>query len=220
MGVPGLCLFVCGCKIGPPELGWPPNELSERLAMHPLYADQVGTWDEPLPVTINGVVYPSQLYNGVQRFVPDRSVELRFARGAVDLNRLALRTIQKSYPLEKYIDLLAKSAYSVCGFESSVSQLIENNPHAWPGELEDYFLLHNPLWEMSQEEMDAKLAPKLLSPAELSAKVTEVVARQRVAGHLSLSSAMAELKALGDCVDQKAAVSMVRAALEAPSTRV
>jgi len=117
---------------------------------------EVGEWAEPIMVKVNGKEYATQLYNGVQRFVPNRVVEYMMdneakefelnrgpGRSGNDLNTIAIKVLEGVIPLEDYIEFQTMHGYSVAGFCDSIDSFIDN----FAGEAEDLFTVENPLWE-------------------------------------------------------------------------
>lgn len=116
----------------------------------------VGEWDQPVMVKVNGKDYPTQLYNGVQRFIPNRVVEYMVnneinefnrnrgpSQSGNDLNTIVIKVLEGVIPLEDYIEFSTMHGYSVGGFCDSIDSLLDN----FPGEPEDWFVIENPLWD-------------------------------------------------------------------------
>lgn len=96
------------------------------------YFDKSTAESDVIMVKVNGKEYPTYLYKGVQRFEP---------------NELAMDVLQKRISLEDYIAFYTMFGYSVDGFCDALESHIGFNEHIYPGEIEDYFTIENPLWE-------------------------------------------------------------------------
>lgn len=117
-----------------------------------------GEWEQTIIVKVNGKEYPTQLYDGVQRFVPNAIVEHivdqayeAFVKKEntldIDLNSIKIKVLNGELPIKDYIEYLTMFGYSVSGFCDAVYSTIELNSHIFPGETEDWFTIENPLWE-------------------------------------------------------------------------
>lgn len=108
-------------------------------------------WPAEVMVTINGREYPTQLYDGVQRFVPNMATmayfDNNFMKGPYDLNAMAVAVVERTIPLDDYIAFIVQTGPSVGYLCDSIESKVQFNPDFFPGEIEDHFDLHNPLWE-------------------------------------------------------------------------
>lgn len=123
---------------------------------------EVGKWDEPVMVKVNGKEYATQLYKGVQRFIPNQIVEYiadqiteafmnKESTLEADLNSIKIKVLQGDLPIEDYIEYLTMFGYSVSGFYDAVCSTIGLNEHIFPGAIEDWFVIENPLWGEVEE---------------------------------------------------------------------
>lgn len=114
--------------------------------------------EQVIMVTVNGKEYPTRLYNGVQRFVPNEIVQ--YMNDAVldafmnkkdtlgiDLNSLGIKLRKRELPLQDYIEYLTMIGYSVSGFCDAVYSIVEFNDHIFQGDTEDWLTIENPLWD-------------------------------------------------------------------------
>lgn len=113
------------------------------------FATVKGQWEEPVIVTINGKEYSTQLYDSVQRFIPQSAVEfiVNQTMNTFVLNELAVAVLKKEVSIEDYIDFETMHGCSVGKVCDSIDSIIGMNDHIFPGKVEDYFDLHNPLWD-------------------------------------------------------------------------
>lgn len=110
--------------------------------------------DVVIPVKVNGVEYPTKIYKGVQRFVPNEAV-FAFVQNNIEagnwgpytLNELAHDVVTQKIPLSEYITFLTLTGYSVSGFCEVMESTVGFNDHIFTGNLEDYFVIENPLWQ-------------------------------------------------------------------------
>lgn len=113
--------------------------------------------EELVMVTVNGRDYPTRLYNGVQRFVPNAIIEHINEQSynafmnkentlGVDLNSIVMNVLRGELPLKDYIEYLTMTGYSVSGFCDAVYSIVKLNDHIFEGETEDWFTIENPLW--------------------------------------------------------------------------
>lgn len=118
---------------------------------------ELGEWTKPVMVKVNDKEYPTQSYNGVQRFIPNRIVEYVVNQTSqaffddkdtleADLNSIKIKVLRGDLPLQDYIEYLILLGYSVSGFCDAVYSTIELNDHIFLGETEDWFVIENPLW--------------------------------------------------------------------------
>jgi hypothetical protein len=97
-------------------------------------------------VVVNGVSYPTELVNGVQRFRANKAVEFLVEANGLALNGLVMAMLNGEIPLEDYIVFHTMHGYSVGGFVDALESNIGLNPDIFPGAIEDYFTIENPLW--------------------------------------------------------------------------
>lgn len=106
---------------------------------------------EIIPVKINGKEYPTALYNGVQRFVPNAAVNFLVDAVVHDnsnhYNELGHQFILQNIPLNDYIDFMAMCNGSLGHFEDSLSSSIDMNPRFFGKSYEELVVIENPLWD-------------------------------------------------------------------------
>lgn len=117
------------------------------------YFDKSNATGNVIMVKVNGIEYPTMMYGAVQRFVPNEAVYAFVnsnidspTRGEYTLNELALDVLEKRVSLEDYIAFYTMIGYSVSGFVNALESIIGLNCHLFPGDVEDYFKVENPLW--------------------------------------------------------------------------
>lgn len=122
------------------------------------YHSQQGEWEEPVIVTINGKEHPTQLYNGVQRFIPNSLNEwfsnwgiAHHSREASLLNDMVLAVHRGEIEIADWIEFNLSDGLSVEGACSSISQQLSNM------DLEGQypFVVHNPIWGDEAEDWNA-----------------------------------------------------------------
>jgi hypothetical protein len=123
--------------------------------MHKPFSTPDATWAEPLMVTINGKEYPTQLYDGVQRFVGNGAVDFMVEasmKAGYALNDLVLAVLHGEVSLEDYIVFFTLKRGSLGHFVDSLGSLIDFNPEIFPGGVDAHLQLVNPLWEEEDTE--------------------------------------------------------------------
>lgn len=122
------------------------------------FNDDAGEWDQPVMVKVNGKDYPTQLYDGVQRFIPNKIVEYVVNQSikafsqrkdtlGTDLNSILIKVLNGELPFEDYIEFQIMHGYSVTGLADAIESNVSFNEHLFPGEIEDWFVIENPLWD-------------------------------------------------------------------------
>lgn len=117
---------------------------------------EAGAWDQPVMVKVNGKEYPTQMYNGVQRFVPNSIIEYMVDNEARifnknggpgitgnDLNTIAIKVLRGELSFEDYVAFSTMHGYSVSGFCDSIESMVDN----FDGDADEWFTIENPLWE-------------------------------------------------------------------------
>lgn len=91
-------------------------------------------------VTVNGIEYPTMMYDGVRRFIPNEAVAF-----VVDntmetyvLNDLKRALFAGEIPLQDYYEFMMYTGYSVGGWHDAMWSTIEGNPHIFPGGFEKH----------------------------------------------------------------------------------
>lgn len=117
------------------------------------YFDKSNATGDVIMVKVNGIEYPTMIYGTVQRFVPNEAVYAFVSNniesprsGEYTLNELAMDMLKQRVSLEDYISFYTMFGYSVEGFCDALESTIGLNYHIFPGDVEDYFKVENPLW--------------------------------------------------------------------------
>ena len=110
---------------------------------------------ELIPVTINGKVYPTALYDGVQRFVGNGVVDyivgellkIHDSHNLPIYNSISVQVLEGKISLEDHIEFLTLCRGSLGHFEDSLSSLIDMNRHIFKKSYEELVAIDNPLWK-------------------------------------------------------------------------
>lgn len=110
---------------------------------------------EIIPVTINGKVYPTALYDGVQRFVGNgvadfivgELLKIHDSHGIHIYNDIAIQVLEGKISLEDHIEFLTMCQGSLGHFEDSLSSLIDMNDHIFEKSYAELVVIDNPLWK-------------------------------------------------------------------------
>lgn len=98
-------------------------------------------------VTVNGIVYPTELVDDVQRFRTNSVVALILKKHDSILHELSTAVDSGEFALSDWIAFNTMYGYSIDGFCDLVESMIQMNEDLFPGALEDYFTIVNPLWQ-------------------------------------------------------------------------